>query len=99
MQTTVFERIPDDFVSLYDAQLQAWAAGFRRIGPVCVVRLARPVEPLVVSRDARRIVGVRLTAEVDRSMPGQERVVVRPQTDADEEAIRRHVVDMRAVLH
>lgn len=90
---TVFERVPDRFVELYDAEFQRWAANYSRIGRVGAIKLKRPVAPLVLSADQRQIVGVRLTADVDKSrLP--VRVVIRPQTDADEEAIKRHVVDM-----
>lgn len=95
--SAVYERIPLDFVELYEAQLLRWAGNFRKVGPVCVIRLRRPVGPLLIWRKPRRIVGVRLAADVDRSRPGATRIVIRPQTDADEEAIRRHVVDMRVL--
>lgn len=91
---TVFERIPDAFVELYDAQFRRWAENFGRVGRVAAFRLRRPVEPLVMARDRRKIIGVRLEAEVDGG-----RMVVRPQTDADAEAIARHVVDMRREMH
>lgn len=95
---TVFERVPDAFVELYDAQFRAWAGNFQKVGRFAAFRLKRPVEPSVLARDQRRIVGVRLQADLDRR--GDEpRMVIRPQTDADEEAINRHVVDMRAALN
>jgi hypothetical protein len=93
-QVTVFERIPDAFVELYDAQFRGWAANFKRVGRVAAFRLKRPVDPLVVARDQRKIVGVRLEAEVDGG-----RITIRPQTDADAEAIARHVVDMRQAMN
>jgi len=97
--TTVFERIPDRFVELYDVSFQAWAHNFRQVGEVAMFKLRRPVEPLVLANEQRRIVGVRLRAEFDNSDPSRPRMVIRPQTDADEEAIKRHVVDMRQALH
>lgn len=96
--SAVYEKIPLDFVQMYEPQLLHWARHFRKIGAVYAVELRKPVEPLLVERDPRRIVGVRLAADIDKSMPGRVRIVIRPQTDADAEAIARHVVDMR-VLH
>lgn len=95
---TVFEGIPDRFVQIYDREFRYWAANYRRVGRVAAFRLRRPVEPLVVSRDPRRIIGVRLQADLDEG--GLEpRMVIRPQTDADAEAIARHVVDMGEAVH
>lgn len=96
---TVFEQLPDVFVELYDAEFRAWAANFKKVGRVAAFKLKQPVEPLVVARDQRRIVGVRLQADLDRSKPQMPRMVIRPQTDADAEAIARHVVDMRQKLN
>ena len=96
---TVFERIPDSFIELYDVSFQNWAHNFQQVGEVAIFKLRRPVEPLVLSMNQGRIIGVRLCAEFDNSDPSRPRMVIRPQTDADEEAIKRHVVDMRQALH
>lgn len=91
---TVFERVPDEFVRLYDAQLQDWARNFRRVGKVAVIRFKKPLAAAKLGQrvtfDKFQIVGVRLKADVD----GQ-RIVVTPQTDEDGEAIRAHLLDLR----
>lgn len=96
---TVFEKIPDVFVEAYDPQFRAWARNFKKVGRVAAFRLQRPIDPLPFAKDQRRIVGVRLEAEVDTSQPQNPRIVIRPQTDADEDAIKRHVFDLRATAH
>lgn len=96
---TVFERIPEIFVEAYDRQFVLWARQFKETGPVVAFRLKVPVEALPFARDQRRIIGVRLKAELDVSQPQAPRMVITPQTDADEEAIKRHCFDLRAALH
>ena len=39
---TVFERIPEFFVELYDAQFQIWAREFRKRGYECAIVFSRP---------------------------------------------------------
>lgn len=99
-QVTVFERIPDVFVEAYDAGFRWWAANFGKVGTTAVMKLRKPLEPSALSTDRRRIVGVRLTAEVQRGLGGKvTRIVIRPQDEANEEAIRRHSAELRAGLH
>jgi hypothetical protein len=96
----VFERIPQFFVDHYRHELEYWAAKGREVGEVAVVKLDRPVEPLIVHADARRIIGVRLKAQLDLSRPQNPRIVVTPQTEEDAAAIERHVFDLKTqVLH
>jgi len=96
----VFERIPELFVKVYDAQLRAWGRDLAKVGKIGTVRLRKPVEPLIIHAGAKRIVGVRLIAEPERGPDGATRLVISPSTDADEEAIRRHVRDLAAeMLH
>lgn len=94
---TVFDRIPKEFVDRYDASISHWAKNFRRIGNFHDVMLCQPVEALPGAADTRRIIGVRLWGEPDFSLPGRPRMVVRPGDEANEEAIRRHVFDLKAL--
>lgn len=91
---TEFQRMPESFVEMYDFQFRLWAKNFRKIGNVGAIKFVRPLEPLPAMNDQRRILGVRLEATVDRTIRGV-RVVIKPQTQADEDAILRHMADMR----
>lgn len=95
---TVFERIPDLFVKLYDAQFQNWAREFKTRGQRCCVVFDRvPGKPVLLDQEGRPVkAGVWLTAEVDRSKPQEIRVVIRPADDFAEELIARHTRDMAA---
>lgn len=99
---TVFERIPDLFVQVYDYQFQTWAREFRTRGRKCAIVFARPPgSPVLLDVDGRKIVrGCWLEAEVDRSRPETPRVIIRPASEHDEEVISRHVREMQSrVLH
>lgn len=91
---TVFERVPDEFVRLYDGQLQNWARNFRKVGKVAVIKFTRPLSADKMGKratfDRFQIVGVRLKADLDAG-----RIVVSPQTDEDAEAISAHLADLR----
>jgi hypothetical protein len=96
----VFERVPDLFVQIYHPELTHWAARPDKVGMVATIMLRRPIEPIPFAKDQRRIVGVRLRAHVDKTRTGDLQIVVRPSSEADAEAIARHVVDMRPqILH
>jgi hypothetical protein len=96
---TAFERIPELFVSVYDADFQRWGRGFRKIGSRYTLRLKKPVAPLAVRTDGRVIVGVVLKADVERAVDGTvKRVVIMPADEANAEAIRRHTADLKAML-
>ncbi len=93
---TVFERIPDLFVELYDAQFQQWAREFQARGRYAAIVFNRPRGvPAILGADGEPIwVGAWLSAEVDRSQPQTPRVVIRPRTEHDAEMIERHVREM-----
>lgn len=89
---TEFERIPDAFVSRYDAELQTWARKFREWGPQCQIRLRGPIVgvPAVDGTGEAPLVHVRLKARRDGS-----RMVVMPAGEFSEDLIRRHVEALR----
>lgn len=91
---TVFEKIPDLFVEVYDHQFQTWAREFRKRGARCAI-VFNPVPGVAPRRDEEgRLVaaGAWLTADVDASGGGREpRIVIRPATEHDAEMIARHV--------
>jgi hypothetical protein len=90
---TVFERIPDLFVQLYDGAFQMWAREFRARGNRCAVPFARrPGAPVLLDAEGREIVaGAWLEAE----HMADGRMVIRPASERDEELIARHVREMR----
>lgn len=94
---TVFEKIPDLFVEMYDFQFQTWAREFRARGPKCaIVFRRRPGEVALLDAEGRTIErGAWLEAHFDGV-----RIVVRPASEHDEEMIARHVREMSGhVLH
>lgn len=93
---TVFEKIPDLFVQIYDAQFQVWAREFRRRGNKCaVVFRRRPGAAALLDCEGRVIeAGAWLQAHVE----GPGRVVIRPATEQDAELIARHVREMRGAV-
>jgi len=93
---TVFERIPDLFVQMYDAQFQAWAREFKARGPKQAIRFGRPKgAPVLLDGEGRAIeAGAWLVAEVDRS-GASVRVIIRPATEHDQELIARHTREMQ----
>lgn len=95
---TVFERIPDLFVELYDPQFKTWAAEFRMRGPKCAIVFTPVPGSAPVFDGEGRIVaaGCWLLAEMDRSQPQMPRVVIRPATNHDEEMIAKHCRAMRS---
>lgn len=95
---TVFERVPDVFVEMYDAEFRVWAAEFRRRGVRQAIEFRRrPGVPVLLDGEGRPIVaGAWLEAEVDLSRAACPRVVIRPASAADEEAIARHCREMRS---
>lgn len=98
---TVFEKIPEIFIQMYDYSFRVWASEFRVRGPRCAIVFRRPRGTAVLlDAEGRAIAaGAWLTAEVDRSGPAA-RVVIRPASARDEEMIARHVREMAGeVLH
>lgn len=89
---TEFQRIPDAFVSRYDAELQTWAQNFGTWGPACQITLRGPIAgiPVVDGNGERPLVHVRLKAKRDGS-----RMVVMPAGNFSEDLIRRHVEALR----
>jgi len=98
---TVFERIPDLFVAMYDRQFSIWAREYQRRGnTAAIVFNLPPGHRAVLGPDGEPVwKGAWLAAEVDRSQ-GVPRVVIRPRTEHDEEMIARHCREMAPhVLH
>lgn len=93
---TVFERIPELFVELYDAQFQTWAREFRTRGKRCAIVFNPAPGAAPIHDDEGRLVaaGAWFEAEVDRSRPQMPRVIIKPASEHDEEMVKRHVVDM-----
>ena len=88
---TEFRRIPEDFVNRYDGALQAWARNFRTQGPRCGIRLNGPVPGVIeIPGMEPPSIYVVLTAELQGG-----RMVVKPESDRDEEIIRKHVEMLR----
>lgn len=94
---TIFEKIPDLFVEIYDPQFQLWAREFRQRGPKCAIVFnpAPGAKPVFDGEGRIVAAGCWLTAEVDRSRPQDVRVVIRPASDHDEEMIARHCAALR----
>ena len=94
---TIFERIPELFVSMYDEQFAMWAREFRKRGQFAAIVFNRPAgTPMLLDADGLPIwKGAWLSAEIDHSSPQMPRVVIKPRTEHDEEMILRHCVEMR----
>lgn len=98
---TVFEKIPDLFIQMYDYQFQVWAREFRARGPECAIIFQKPPGAVTLLDGNGHPIqkGAWMVAEVDRSL-GEPRVIIKPKTDHDEELISRHVREMSGhVLH
>lgn len=93
---TVFERIPDAFAQMYDAQFQTWGREFRTRGRRCAIVFDRPPgAPVLLDAEGRPIMkGVWLEAEVDRKPDGSMAVIIRPVDAHAEELILRHCHEM-----
>jgi hypothetical protein len=89
---TIFEKIPDLFVEVYDSQFATWAREFRRRGTRCaIVFHPVPGEAPKFDGEGRLIAaGAWMDAQVDLSVPERPRIVIRPATEHDEEMIARH---------
>lgn len=89
---TVFERVPDLFVELYDSSFQVWAREFRVRGRKCCVEFIRvPGAPALLDGEGRAIrKGAWLVAEFDGG-----RMVIKPASERDAELIERHTREMR----
>lgn len=89
---TEFQRIPDDFVTRYDAELQRWAVNFRAWGPVVQIRLRGPVRGVeaVDGTGEAPLLAIRLKATHQGG-----RLVVEPAGEFSEDLIRRHVEALR----
>lgn len=96
MTVTVFERIPDLFVELYDFQFRVWARDFRKRGPRQAILFQRPPgAPLELDEEARVIQhGAWLVAEPQ----GDGVMKIRPATEQDAELIARHCHEMRGLV-
>jgi hypothetical protein len=92
---TVFERIPDLFVQLYDPQFQLWAAEFKKRGKKCAIVFNPPpgAKPTIDEEGRVIAAGCWLEAQVEIT-GGQPHVIIRPASDHDEEMIARHCHEM-----
>lgn len=92
---TVFEKIPDLFVELYDAQFQLWAREFRARGRKCaIVFNPAPGSAPVFDEEGRLVaVGAWLEAQVETGL-GEPRIVIKPASEHDAEMIARHCHEM-----
>ena len=93
---TVFEKIPDLFVEMYDAQFVTWAREFQKRGQFAAIVFDRvPGQAVLLGPDGRPAwKGAWFEAEVDRSAPQNIRVVIKPRTPHDEEMVDRHCREM-----
>lgn len=91
MTVTVFEKIPDLFVELYDQQFQTWAREFRARGRRCAIvfNLAPGEMPKFDGEGRMVAVGCWLEAQIEAGI-GEPRIVIRPASEHDEEMIARH---------
>ena len=86
---TCFEKIPDYFVERYDAELVAWGANFKKVGPIkkIVLREGMLADPSPREEYGPQLIQVELVAEVTRD---PFMVTVRPLSERDEALIARH---------
>lgn len=93
---TTFERIPEIFIELYDAQFQLWAREFKTRGPYAAIVFNRPPgTPMQMDEDGQPVWhGAWLHATVDRTLIGGPRVVIGPRTEHDRDMIERHCREM-----
>lgn len=93
---TIFERVPEIFAQMYDAQFQTWGREFRTRGRKCAIVFDRPPGALVLlDAEGRPIMkGAWLEAEVDRKPDGSMAVIIRPADAFSEELIARHCREM-----
>lgn len=93
---TVFERIPDLFVELYDAQFATWAREFRKRGHYAAIVFDRvPGQAVLLGPDGKPMwKGAWFEAEVDLSVTDRPRVIIKPRTPHDEEMVDRHCREM-----
>jgi hypothetical protein len=92
---TIFEKIPDLFVELYDAQFQLWSREFRTRGPyAAIVFNLPPGTPMQMDEDGQPVWhGAWLHAQIDHLI-GMTRVIIRPRTEHDADMITRHCREM-----
>ena len=92
---TIFEKIPDVFVQLYDAQFQLWAREYQTRGPYAAIVFNRPYgTPMQMDEDGQPVwFGAWLHATVEKTLRGP-RVVIKPRTEHDADMIERHCREM-----
>lgn len=93
---TVFEKIPDLFVEMYDPQFAQWAREFRTRGQFAAIVFDRvPGQGVILGPDGKPVwKGAWFEAEVDLSVVDRPRVVIKPRTLHDEEMVDRHCREM-----
>jgi hypothetical protein len=91
---TVFDRIPEYFVERYDDEIQAWGANLRKIGRIKSFILREgTLADLSPDPDMGAVlIQVKLRMEYARFT---HTVNVFPDSDADEEKIRKHCEKMQ----
>jgi hypothetical protein len=96
MMVTVFERIPDLFVELYDEQFRMWAREYQRRGRfAAIVFNPPPGAATILGPDGKPVwKGCWLESEFEPGLGGQRRMVIKPRTDHDAEMIERHCREM-----
>ena len=90
---TVFERIPDYFVNRYDPEICAWGANLRKIGRVksFILKEGTFADLSPDPELGAVLIQVKLRMEYIQST---NTVRVFPDSDADEEKIRKHCEKM-----
>jgi hypothetical protein len=94
---TVFEKIPELFVQIYDPQFQVWAREFRTRGRKCAIvfNLAPGADPPVDGEGRIIAAGCWLEAQIEAGV-GEPRIVIKPASEHDAEMIARHCHEMKA---
>lgn len=84
--------LPEAFVQVYQAELNAWAAKLQQVGPILVLELwGRP------GADGRQRVNIRCDM-FGNPVTGSMRFLIKPDTEEDEAIVRRHTEALPAIL-
>jgi hypothetical protein len=98
---TEFHGIPDFFIERYNEEMEAWGANFQKIGAVksFVLKEGHWAEPSPDPEQGPTLIQVKLRATVVRNGFSTERakVIVEPDTEEDDQKIRRHCERMQGL--